>query len=454
MAMKKKPHVLVVPAAAQGHVIPMLKLAQKLNDHGIVVTVVNLDFVHRKINMSPEDEQSHGSGMIRMVSVPDGLDPDFDGSDLVKVTETLETVLPVQLRKLIQQHGNFSWVIADAFISAAFIVAKEMGIKTAALWTASMENLAVILRVPQLIEAGTIDENGSLLNREFPISICEEIPAWKADELPWSCQPKEFQIFIAQHYYMKLSQNSSLFDCFIANSFHRLEPLAFRLLFPDVLPIGPLVTDSTSGCAGSFWRQDQTCSTWLDKHPPKSVIYVAFGSITVLNNQQFKELALGLEMTGRPFLWVIRPNFVGGLEFPDGYLERVANIGKIVEWTNQEEVLSHSSVACFLSHCGWNSTLDGLWCGVPFLCWPYFVDQFHNKESICEAWKVGLKLKAEKDGSGLITMSEIASKVEQLLNDDTIKENANRLKEVARESVKEGGSSFHNFLSFVDTLCS
>ncbi|CAN1151912.1 UDP-glycosyltransferase 83A1 [Linum perenne] len=227
---------------------------------------------------------------------------------------------------------------------------------------------------------------------------------------------------------------------------------------PAVEPTCPLVTDSqNSNLPGSFWRQDRTCLAWLDKHPPKSVVYVAFGSITVLTRHQFEELASGLEMTGRPFLWVVRTNFVegSGLEFLDGFLKRVANRGKIVEWANQEEVLSHPSIACFLSHCGWNSVLDGLWSGIPFLCWPYFIDQFHNRESICEAWKVGLRLDAEDDATGLITSLEIASKVEQLLSDDdTIRGNAIRLRKLARESVNENGSSYHSFLSFIDNLCS
>nr|AFJ52980.1 UDP-glycosyltransferase 1 [Linum usitatissimum] len=466
---KKKPHVLLVPHPAQGHVFPMLKLAHKLTDHGISVTVANLDFIHRKIiPQQQQGKQSHGTdgGGIRMVSLPDGLGSHSDSIDVVLRTETVQKVLPVRLRELLIQQQSlsnddeeqkFSWIIADACHFGVFIVAREMGIKTVALWTASQENLALVLRIPQLIETGTINENGFLVDKELPISISEEMVAWKANELPWSAPSEELQSFYFKNCYSKPSEHCSLYHHVIVNSFHELEPSAFQL-FPNFLPIGPLVINSANS-GGSFWRQDETCLTWLDNHPSKSVIYVAFGSITILSQKQFQELALGLELAGRPFLWVIRTNFVqgpggSGLEFPNGYLERVANMGKIVEWTNQARVLSHPSVGCFVSHCGWNSTLEGLWCGVPFLCWPYFLDQFHNKESICEAWKVGLKLKAEEDGSGLITMSEIASKVEQLLNDETIKGNANRLREVARESVNQGGSSFHSFSSFVNQLCS
>nr|AFJ52985.1 UDP-glycosyltransferase 1 [Linum usitatissimum] len=473
-AMKKKPHVLLVPYPAQGHVVPMLKLAQKLaDDHGFTVTVVNLEFIHQKL-VSDATISEHQS--ISLTAIPNGFELSSvsgQAESVTKIMENVENVLPIHLRTLLDVKknkrnksaaGDITWLIGDAFLSAgAFQVAKEMGIKTAAFWTGSAATLALLLRIPQLIQDGILDENGTLINRGMPICLSKDIPAWQPDEFPWSCQPEQFQRFGFKAFSSKPSENSTLFDCFIVNSLYQLEPAAFQL-FPKLLPIGPLVTNSTSGgnqhnqIPGSFWHQDQTCSTWLDKHPPKSVVYVAFGSTTALNQKQFQELATGLEMTKRPFLWVIRSDFVNGTgssgqEFVDGFLERVANRGKIVEWANQEEVLSHRSTACFVSHCGWNSTSDGLWNGVPFLCWPYFSDQFHNREAICEAWKVGLKLKAE-DEDGLVTRFEICSRVEELICDATIRENASKLRENARECVSDGGTSFRNFLSFVEILCS
>ena len=53
--------------------------------------------------------------------------------------------------------------------------------------------------------------------------------------------------------------------------------------------------------AGSFWPQDSTCLSWLDQQPMGSVIYVAFGSTATLSQQQFDEIALGLELIGQPF---------------------------------------------------------------------------------------------------------------------------------------------------------
>ncbi|XP_034672503.1 UDP-glycosyltransferase 83A1-like [Vitis riparia] len=209
----------------------------------------------------------------------------------------------------------------------------------------------------------------------------------------------------------------------LCNSVYELDSSACDLI-PNILPIGPLL----------------------------AIIYVTFGSTTIFNQHQFNGLAIGLELAGQPFLWVVRTDFTRGstAEYPDGFIERVADHGKIVSWAPQEKVLAHPSVACFLSHCGWNSTMDGVGMGVPFLCWPYLADQFHNQSYICDKWKVGLGL--NPDENGLISRHEIKMKIEKLVSDDGIKANAEKLKEMARKSVCEGGSSYKNFKTFIEAM--
>ncbi|CAN1312335.1 UDP-glycosyltransferase 83A1 [Linum perenne] len=459
MATKQRPRVLLLPNPAQGHVFPMMKLAHKLTHHGIDVTVANLEFIHRKIipqQKSKDEKEDQIHGGIRLISLG-GISSDSELSDPIVLTESVEKALPIQLRELLQsqQEEQFSCVIADAFLVGAFAVTKEFGIKLAALWTASMENLAVTLQIPQLIDAGIIDENG-FEQANSPVQLDDGVLNWEIKDLPWSSPgfPEEVLKTVFQCC-ANVAASLPSFDFLLVNSFEELEPSACRLI-PNIYPIGPLFTKEECSFRGSMWAEDRSCLEWLDRQDRGSVVYVAFGSIATIQTQlQFDELALGLELTGRPFLWVVRPDHGrsegSGQEFLDGFLERVANRGKIVEWTNQEEVLSHPSTGCFVSHCGWNSTLDGVLSGVPFLCWPYFSDQFHNRESICETWKVGLKVDAA-DETGLVISSEIANKVEQLFNDETIRGNAIRLRETATKSVNEGGSSYHNLLSFVNNL--
>nr|GEW80286.1 UDP-glycosyltransferase 83A1-like [Tanacetum cinerariifolium] len=129
-------------------------------------------------------------------------------------------------------------------------------------------------------------------------------------------------------------------------------------------------------------------------------------------------------------------------------MDRIGTRGKIVSWAPQLEVLNHPSVGCFISHCGWNFTMEGVRNGVPFLCWPHSFDQFLDATYICDFWKTGQRL--NKDDTGIVTREEIKSKVEQLIRNDKIKQNALNLQERVMDSVKEGNSSTKNLSNFVD----
>jgi hypothetical protein len=247
--------------------------------------------------------------------------------------------------------------------------------------------------------------------------------------------------------------NDDLAEMTVCNSFHEAEPAVFKL-FPDLLPIGPLVADrELRRPVGHFLPEDAGCLDWLDAQPDGSVVYVAFGSLAIFDARQFQELAVGLELTGRPFLWVVRPDFTPGLStaWLDAFRRRVAGRGVIVEWCSQQRVLAHAAVACFVSHCGWNSTLEGVRNGVPFLCWPYFCDQFLDRSYITAVWRTGLAVAAGEE-DGVVTRDEVRSKVEQVVGDGEIRERARLLRDTARACVSEGGSSHKNFRKFIDLL--
>ncbi|KAL3726654.1 hypothetical protein ACJRO7_031547 [Eucalyptus globulus] len=124
--------------------------------------------------------------------------------------------------------------------------------------------------------------------------------------------------------------------------------------------------------------------------------------------------------------------------------------GGVIQWAPQEEVLAHPSVACFFTHCGWNSTMEGLSNGVPLLCRPYFADQRLNRSFICDVWRVGLGVDA--DENGVITRHEVRTKILAVLGSDEIKANCQRMKEMARKSVSEGGSSLKNLESLIELI--
>ena len=293
---------------------------------------------------------------------------------------------------------------------------------------------------------------GTPVNKHKMFQLSPTTPALHPTNVLWVAYDDSTTRKIIFHVIKRNNKAVELADWVLCNSSLNLEPEGFTLV-PKVLPIGPLSASNRLGnMSGNFWPEDTTCLQWLDQQSPGSVIYVAFGSFTVFNQIQFQELALGLELSNRPFLWVVRPDITEGKHgfYPEGFQKRVASQGKMVGWAPQVAVLSHPSIACFLSHCGWNSTIEGVSNGIPFLCWPYNADQFLNESYIYDIWKIGLKF--ERDERGIITKEEIKTKIEKLLGDKNFKTRAVQLKEMVANSVNEGGSSDRIFKNFIEWM--
>ncbi|XP_022737716.1 UDP-glycosyltransferase 83A1-like [Durio zibethinus] len=447
--MGRQPHVLVLPFPGQGHIVPIMKFAIQIAAQGVKVTFVNTEFVHAKM-MASLPEKAEERSLINFVSLPDGLELEDDRADLVKLTESVHRTMPGYLEDFILKMSNINeqitCVIADTAVGWAHEMAKKLGIEAVAFWPSAGAGLAFSIHIPQLLEAGLISKDGTLMTDE-PISLSKDLPPWTSSDI--GSDPLIQKLVFEFCYFV--SKYAKFHDWIVCNSNYELESAALQLI-PNILPIGPLLSGNhlTTTFVGNLWPEDSTCLEWLDKQSSASVIFVAFGSTTTLSAQQVQELALGLELTGQPFLWVVRSEIMSGslAKFPDGFIDRVAERAKFVEWAPQEKVLAHPSVACFMSHCGWNSILEGL--GVPFLCWPYFADHFYNKKCICDVWKFGLGF--IEDENGIITRHEISTKIKTLLSSDDLKANALHMKELARKSCDEGGSSFRNLKKFIEHI--
>jgi len=285
------------------------------------------------------------------------------------------------------------------------------------------------------------------------VQFAPGIPPVHTSQLPWiNVIPLEWQRSLFD-LYKQTERLSALVEMVVCNSFSELEAGAFTLL-PNVLPIGPLTSDrELQKPVGQLLPEDTRCLPWLDAQPDGSVVYVAFGSSTFFDPSQFRELAEGLELTGRPFLWVVRTDFTTGdvsKAWFDEFKARIAGVGMVVSWCPQQKVLAHRAVACFVSHCGWNSAMEGVRNGVPFLCWPYFSDQFLNRNYITDVWRTGLAV--PPNAGGVVSKEELRSKVEQVVGDSEIRERARLLRDAAHRAIGQGGASCEKFQKFVDLL--
>ncbi|GKD43454.1 gallate 1-beta-glucosyltransferase-like protein [Tanacetum coccineum] len=175
-------------------------------------------------------------------------------------------------------------------------------------------------------------------------------------------------------------------------------------------------------------------------------------SSVMLCQEQMSELGYGILNSGLLFLWALRKGaaFTGAL--PKEFLESLGDKGMMVEWSPQAEVLSHPAVSCFVSHCGWNSTLEALSSGVPVVAFPGWGDQVTDAKYLADEWKVGIRMSRGQIESKVIGRKE----VEMCLREATsgvmvadMKMNALKWKELAEKAVAGGGSSDRNIQDFV-----
>lgn len=208
----------------------------------------------------------------------------------------------------------------------------------------------------------------------------------------------------------------------IFNTFDDLEHDVLNSLgsvFPPCYAIGPLhllennIADKSLASIGSnLWIEEPECIKWLDTKPTSSVVYVNFGSITVMTPQQIVEFGWGLANSKHPFLWIMRAGLVSG-EFdvlPPEFFEETRGRGMVAGWSPQEQVMSHPSIGGFLTHCGWNSTVESISSGVPMICWPFFSDQFPNCWLSCTKWGVAMEI------DGGVKRNEITRLVIELMD--------------------------------------
>lgn len=432
-------HVFLVSFPGQGHVNPLLRLGKRLASKGLLVTFSapeSCGAEMKKSNPKITDQltTTYGSGMMRFDFFEDEWDHSKpNGNDLELYLQHLELIgrkiLPKMIKKYAKQGSPVSCLINNPFIPWVCDVAEILGIPSAMLWVQSC------------------------------------MPLLKYDEVPSFLHPSSPYTFLKAAILGQF-KNMSKLTFILVETFQELEHDVVNYLTSKKFPIktvGPLfkypkevATTSNDDVQGDFMKVEN-CIDWLDTKSPSSLVYISFGSVVILKKEQVEEIAYGLLNSGVNFLWVIRPptkvqNF-DPLSLPNGFLEKAGDKAKIVQWCPQEQVLSHPSVACFVTHCGWNSTMEALSSGVPVLAFPQWGDQVTDAKYLVDVFKVGFRLCRGEAENRIIPRDEVEKCVREATNGPKaaeIKENALKWKKKAEEAVVEGGSSERNMQAFVD----
>lgn len=266
------------------------------------------------------------------------------------------------------------------------------------------------------------------------------------------------------NYLLKEIERSFKASAIVLNTFDSLERDVLDALsginLPSVYSIGPLhltidliKDDKFEDIDSNLWKEETECIEWLNSKEPNSVVYVNFGSITVMSPQQLIEFAWGLANSRKQFLWIIRPDVVVGEKaiLPHEFVSETKARGMLASWCSQEKVLKHVSVGGFLSHMGWNSTLESLSFGVPMVCWPFFAEQQLNCLFACREWGIGMEIDTN------VRRDEVEKLVRELMEGEKgmeMKRKAMGWKKEAEEAIKPGGSSFKNLQKLVAELSS
>ncbi|CAL5384070.1 unnamed protein product [Camellia sinensis] len=314
---------------------------------------------------------------------------------------------------------------------------------------------------PKLMEKGLAPlKDESYLTNGYLDTVIDWIPGMngiRLKDLPSFIRATELNVMI--HFVLEAIDKAHEASAIIFNTFDALEHdvlEALSTMYPPIYPIGPfqLLLDQfpqnhLNSIGSSLWKEETECLSWLDSKQPNSVIYVNFGSITVMTHLQLIEFAWGLANSNQTFLWVIRPDLVVGDSaiLPPDFVSETKERSLLASWCPQEQVLNHPSVGGFLTHCGWNSTLESICSGVPMLCWPFFAEQQTNCWSCCSQWGVGMEINSD------VKREEVERMVRELMGGERGKEMRRKVMEWKKLGEEATacfvGSSYLNFEKLV-----
>ncbi|KAL4181204.1 hypothetical protein AMTRI_Chr12g236030 [Amborella trichopoda] len=436
-------HVMLVCYAAQGNINPVLQFAGRLASRGISITVATTAIGRLRILKGSDKAVSdEADGNIKFEFFSDGLDPlmpiidlddCIDGSDLLmpiidvddcigKLERERSESLAGIVEDLRVQGRKVTYMVTTPFPPWVIDLVKGLGIPCSLLWIQCCAADGYYYRV--------LDRNRAEM--DIPVKFPGQ-PHLKPEDFLTLASPlstySRFPLLLTQ-LYEKLGDVRIV----LGNSFDELEPE--EIWFAEGLHlmkhVGPLIPQALLGCPTAPHLQRDMWEAL------SNVVYVSLGSVSVLPPKQMEEMTWGLKPSRRAFIWVVNPSENSSItSLQEGFLEGVEEQRIAVPWSPQVELLSHHSLACFLTHCGWNSTLEIVSAGVPVIAFPQWTDQPTNAMFMVDMLDEGARCIAE------VTDDEKATEM---------KKAAARCKEMARASVAKCGSSERNIPAFADDI--
>jgi len=480
-------HILFFPYIAPGHLIPVAAMAALFASRGgvkctILTTPVNATVIRSAVDKANNSFRGTSALAIHISTIPFpdvGLPPGVESvvgisseSDLHKLLEGVQRLRePLDRFLADHRHPRPDAVVVDSFYLWAADVAAEHGIPRLSFLGSSL--------FARACNESLLRHNPFALAPDDPDAVVSlpELPHRVAMRRRQVMDPRKDQLEWEYNQLVHAADRRSYGEVF--NSFAELEPDYVEhyrtTLGRRVWLVGPVAHANAFAFAGEDEDEDMApgadrCLRWLDEKPRGSVVYLAFGTLAHFSAAELREVARGLQLSGKNFLWVMKGGGADTAEdasewMPEGFAELLIDVGArgliFRGWAPQRLILEHSAVGGFVTHCGWNSVLEAVSAGVPLVTWPRYADQFYNEKLVVELLKVGVGVGSTDYASKLETRrviggEVIAEAIGRVMGDgedaEAIREKAQELGGKARRAVAKGGSSYDDVGRLVDEL--
>ncbi|CAH2060063.1 unnamed protein product [Thlaspi arvense] len=439
-------HVVAMPWPGRGHINPMMNLCKRLvrRYSNLTVTFVVTEEWLGFIGSDPKPD------MIQFATLPNLIPSELvRAKDFNGFVDAVYTRLEEPFERLLDRLSSPppTAIIADTYVIWAVRVGERRNTPVVSLWTMSATILSLFLHSDLLISHGHALFEPSESKEDEIVDYIPGLAPTKLRDLPPLFDSYNHRVFkVAKLCFEELSRAK----CLLFTTAYELEPKAIDVLTSKLdIPVyatGPLIPfeELIAGNDGS----EPDYIQWLDKQPESSVLYISQGSFLSVSEAQMEEIVVGVKQSGVRFLWVARGSESKMKEALKG------SSGIVVSWCDQLRVLSHEAVGGFWTHCGFNSTLEGIYSGVPMLAFPLLWDQILNAKMIVEEWKVGVKIERRKKTELLIVRDEIKEVVKRLMDGESeegkeMRRRAFDLSEICRGAVAGSGSSNASIDAFI-----
>lgn len=464
-----KAELIFFPLPAIGHLVSMVQFVKLLASHSeefsINLLLFKLPF-DPKFNSYIQSLYTQTTRGIQFIQLPDpqlSSQPD----DPLAIQSTLIDNNKHHVRDFVAQlkyseSSKLVGLVMDVMCTSMIDIAKEFEVKTYVFYPCAAAIIGLSIHVRGLVDDN--QDTSKFKDLDHELSVSTYINPVPAKLFPESMFDKEgINLKIARRV---IAETKGI----IVNTFLELESYAIKALtsnpkLPPIYQVGHLIHD-----AGINSKQEEIdpIISWLDDQPTSSIIFFCFGSFGSFDSDQVKEIAHAIEVSGCRFLWSLRrPPPEGHLEYPSeyenlnevlpkGFLQRTADTGKVIGWAPQVQVLAHSAIGGFVTHCGWNSVLESVWFGVPMAVWPMYAEQHMNAFFAVKDLGIAVEIKMDyMKNSGQVTVraDEIEKGIRQLMEaEGDIRKRVRELKEKARTCLTKGGSSYTSLENLLQHL--